>query len=128
MNGEQIICFGDFELSETVLRRCGVRVTIEPTPLRILHLLISRAPRIVTKKDLVREIWGEGVSVERGTIDKMLWRCRKALGDSAAFPRYVQTIARIGYRWVAPITNVHAPRRRHIAGRRRSAVERLNVV
>ena len=98
--------FGPFELDtrEGELRKHGVRLSLQDQPLKILIALLERPGEIVTREVLVRTVWPEGVFVdfERG-LNAAVNRLRQTLSDSAETPRYVETVARRGYRWIAPL-------------------------
>jgi DNA-binding winged helix-turn-helix (wHTH) protein/TolB-like protein len=103
--------FGVFEfVPETgELRRDGVRVRIEPQPARALSLLLERAGNLVTREELKARIWGGETHVDfnRG-LAYSIGQVRTALGDSAENPRFVQTLPRRGYRFIAPVEAVGA--------------------
>lgn len=94
---------GDLELS-----RDGRAVRIEPQPARALALLVARAGEVVTREDLRQAIWGAETHVD---YDRGLAYCvgqvRTALGDSADQPRFVQTLPKRGFRFIAPVTVVN---------------------
>ena len=105
MNGR--IRFGqfDFDPQDGALWRDGRVVRLQPQPARVLALLTARAGEIVTRDELRREVWGEGtfVDFERG-LNFCVAQIRSALGDSADSPRFVETLPRRGYRFIAPVT------------------------
>jgi len=98
--------FGAFELDtgDGELRKHGRRLHLQDQPLKILMALLERPGEIVTREELVRTIWPEGVFVdfERG-LNAAVTRLRQTLGDSAGQPRYVETVARKGYRFVSQV-------------------------
>jgi Tol biopolymer transport system component/DNA-binding winged helix-turn-helix (wHTH) protein len=98
--------FGPFELDarEGELRKHGIHLNLQEQPLKILVALLERPGQIVTREDLVRAVWSDGVFVdfERG-LNAAVNRLRQTLSDSAESPRYVETVARRGYRWIAPL-------------------------
>jgi len=79
-------------------------VKLAPQPFRILALLASRAGEVVTREEIRREVWGEEtyVDFERG-LNFAISQIRAALEDDAQSPRYIQTLPRRGYRFVAPV-------------------------
>ncbi|MGE0812226.1 MAG: winged helix-turn-helix domain-containing protein [Vicinamibacterales bacterium] len=87
------------------LWRDGRRVAVEPQPARALALLLSRAGEIVTREELRRALWGEQTHVD---YDRGLAYCiaqvRAALNDTAESPRFVQTLPKRGFRFIAPVT------------------------
>jgi TolB-like protein/DNA-binding winged helix-turn-helix (wHTH) protein/Tfp pilus assembly protein PilF len=97
--------FGPFELDPAAgeLRRAGLRVRLQPQPLRVLVCLVRHSGRVVDRETLRREIWGDThVDFDRG-LNFAVLRIRAALGDDAEAPRYVQTLPRRGYRFIAPV-------------------------
>jgi DNA-binding winged helix-turn-helix (wHTH) protein/TolB-like protein len=98
--------FGAFEFDATanLLRKNGRTTPLEPQPARALALLLTRADEVVSKDDLRRAVWGDDTHVD---FDRGLAYClsqvRAALGDSGENPRFVQTLPRRGYRFVAPV-------------------------
>jgi cholera toxin transcriptional activator len=101
--------FSVFEADETTgeLRRQGVRVRLHAQPFQLLIMLVERPGEIVTREEISRELWPEGtfVDYEHG-VNSAVNRIREALGDRAASPRFVETLARRGYRFVAPVERI----------------------
>src|SRR5215472_4383589 len=102
--------FGPFEISSESceLRKLGIRIRLQPMPFRILTALLENPGAVVTRDDLRRRLWPEDtfVDFERG-LNTAVNRLRLALGDSAEQPRYIETVARIGYRFIAPVMPLH---------------------
>ena len=100
--------FGLFEFSPATgeLVREGVPVRLQPQPAKVLALLVGRPGAVVTREELRREVWGNGTHVdfERG-LNFCVAQIRTALGDSAESPRYLQTIPKQGYRFIAPVAH-----------------------
>ena len=98
--------FGELELTTVPnrLTRNGRRIVLQPQPARALELLIRHRGRIVTRDMLRDHLWGEGTYLdhEQG-INFALRKIRVALGDSPSAPRFVETVPRVGYRFVAPV-------------------------
>ena len=107
-----VIRFGAFELDAAngELRKAGVYLKIHPQPLQVLLLLAQKAGQIVTREEIQRCLWGENtfVDFERG-INFCVNQIRAALGDDAEKPRYVETLPRRGYRFIAAVTKDAAP-------------------
>jgi DNA-binding winged helix-turn-helix (wHTH) protein len=103
-----ILRFGVFELDETSgeLRRSGVRIRVQEQPLRILRELLDRRGEIVTREELRTKIWGETFVDYDRALNTAIRKLRDALSDSAEAPRYVETISRKGYRFLAPVERV----------------------
>lgn len=106
---QRILRFGMFELDLRTgeLRKGGLLVKLQQQPFKVLSLLAAQAGELVTRDDLRREIWGGDTYVD---FDQGLNFCikqiRSALGDQADAPRYVETLPRRGYRFIAPIEAV----------------------
>lgn len=101
-----IVHFGTFEvdLATGELRRKGARVRLQEQPFRILAMLLEAPGALVTREQLRQRIWPEAVFVdfEHG-LNKAVSKLRRALGDTAEAPRFVETLPRRGYRFVAPV-------------------------
>jgi DNA-binding winged helix-turn-helix (wHTH) protein len=101
--------FDQFELSgETEqLRKRGVVIRLSPQPFRLLLLLVSRAGTIVTREEIREELWGEATFVEfEQSINAAIRRIRFALNDQAETPRFLRTLPRRGYCFLAPVEHV----------------------
>ncbi|HEV3197963.1 MAG TPA: protein kinase [Bryobacteraceae bacterium] len=111
--GVRIIRFGDFELDVRAaeLRRNGVRVRLQEQPFRILVMLLEHPGEVVLREDIRRRLWPNGTIVEVGHgINAAVLRLREALGESAENPRYVETLARRGYRFAGKPDAVYKER------------------
>ena len=84
----------------------GVRIKLQEQPLKVLHLLLLNCGEIVTREQLRTNIWPANTFVEfdHGLYSAMA-RLREALGDSSENPRFIETAARRGYRFIAPVTS-----------------------
>jgi TolB-like protein/DNA-binding winged helix-turn-helix (wHTH) protein/Tfp pilus assembly protein PilF len=106
--------FSDFEVDlragELRRRRDGTRIKLQQQPLRVLVLLLQRAGDVVTREELRQAIWPAGTFVEFNLgLDTAIYRLRTALGDSAETPRFIETLPRRGYRFIAPVEDVVSP-------------------
>ena len=96
--------FGPFELDvrSGELRRNGTTVRLQPQPLKVLLLLAGRPGEVVTREEIQSEIWPAGTFVDfEQSLNFCVRQIRAALRDDANAPRYVETLPRRGYRWVA---------------------------
>jgi DNA-binding winged helix-turn-helix (wHTH) protein len=96
--------FGPFELDvrSGELRRNGTTVRLQPQPLKVLLLLAGRPGEVVTREEIQAEIWPAGTFVDfEQSLNFCIRQIRAALRDDANAPRYVETLPRRGYRWVA---------------------------
>ncbi len=103
----EIVRFGLFQLDLKAheLHKAGVKVKLQDQPFRMLALLVDRAGQVVTREELQHKIWPTDVHVtfDQG-LNNAIRKVRDALGDSADNPRFVETVARHGYRFIAPIS------------------------
>jgi TolB-like protein/DNA-binding winged helix-turn-helix (wHTH) protein len=100
------VCFGVFELDLRAgeLRKHGIRVRLQEQPFQILATLLAHAGEIVTREELQKKLWPADtfVDFDHG-LNKAINKIREALGDSAESPRFVETVARRGYRFLAEV-------------------------
>lgn len=101
--------FGVFEADAATgeLRRQGIRVKLNAQPFQILVMLLERPGQLITRDEISRVLWPEGtfVDYEHG-VNSAVNRIREALGDTAGSPRFVETLARRGYRFLAPVERI----------------------
>ena len=109
--------FGGFilEIGERRLTHDGEHLALAPKAFDLLVALVRRAGRLISKQELLDSVWPESF-VEEGILAVHVSALRKALGDTSRPPRYIETVARSGYRFIAPVTE-HATDRRVIPGR-----------
>ncbi|MEX2264019.1 MAG: winged helix-turn-helix domain-containing protein [Bryobacteraceae bacterium] len=109
MGPSAIFRFGVFELdlSKAELRKSGVRVRLHDQPFRILTVLLERAGQVVTREELRNVLWPDEtfVDFDHG-MNSAVNKLRETLADSASNPRYVETVPRRGYRFIAPVESV----------------------
>jgi TolB-like protein/DNA-binding winged helix-turn-helix (wHTH) protein len=100
------LCFGPFELDATTgeLRKAGILIKLQPQPFRVLLLLAEHAGAVVTREEIQRCLWSEStfVDFEHG-INFSINQIRGALADDAEKPRYIETLPRRGYRFIANV-------------------------
>jgi cholera toxin transcriptional activator len=109
-NGEtKLLRFGVFELDRAAgeLRKNGARVRLQEQPFQVLAALLENAGQVVTRDDLRQKIWPADTFVDFDhSLNTAVNKIREALGDSASSPRFVETLARRGYRFIAPVNGV----------------------
>jgi eukaryotic-like serine/threonine-protein kinase len=101
------IRFGEFELNATTgeLRKSGIPLKIHPQPFRVLLLLVERPAQIVTREEIQNCLWGDNTYVDfEGGINFCIKQVRDTLADDAEKPRYIETVPRRGYRFIASVT------------------------
>ena len=104
--GGPFVRFGDFllDLHTGELSRNGSRVLLPDQPFRLLAILIRQRGALVTRDDLRRELWPEGTFVDfESSLNAAVKRVRDALGDSAVSPRFIETVPKRGYRFIATV-------------------------
>ena len=94
----------EVDLRAGELRKDGETIKLQEQPLRILTMLLERPGETVTREEIQRKLWPTDTFVEFDhSINAAIQRLRQALGDSAENPRCVETMARRGYRFIAPV-------------------------
>ncbi|HEX2062385.1 MAG TPA: winged helix-turn-helix domain-containing protein [Thermoanaerobaculia bacterium] len=98
--------FGPYELDAAgeTLHKSGIALHLTGQPFRVLLLLVSRAGEVVSREEIQKVLWVDGtfVDYEQG-INTVIRHIRQTLNDAAAVPRYLETIPRRGYRFIAPV-------------------------
>jgi DNA-binding winged helix-turn-helix (wHTH) protein len=105
----RVLRFGPFELDRETgeLRKNGIRVRLQGKPLQVLLALLELPGEVVSREELKRRLWGEDTFVDfESGLNTAANRLRLTLGDSADQPRYVETLARAGYRFIAPVGEI----------------------
>lgn len=104
--------FGIFEadLGTGELWRKGIRVKLNAQPFQVLAMLLDHPGVVLTREDIARGLWPDGTFVDYDHgVNSAINRVREALGDTASNPRFVETLARRGYRFVAPVERLQPP-------------------
>jgi TolB-like protein/DNA-binding winged helix-turn-helix (wHTH) protein/Tfp pilus assembly protein PilF len=105
-NSVKVIRFGVFELDLPAgeLRKSGLRIKLQEQPFQMLAALLERPGELVSKEELRKRLWPDDtfVDFDHG-LGSAINRLREALGDSAENPRFVETLPRRGYRFIAPV-------------------------
>ena len=105
----RIARFGVFELDLAAgeLRKNGAKLRLQGQPFQVLALLLERAGEVVTREDLRQKLWPADTFVDFDhSLNTAINKLREVLGDSASSPRYIETLARRGYRFIAPVQNL----------------------
>lgn len=106
----------EFDAGAGELRKQGIRIRVEGQPVAILALLLERPGELVTREELQQRLWTADTFVDfEQSLNAAIKRLRAALNDAADAPRYVETLSRRGYRFIAQIDRVPAAARsRHL--------------
>src|SRR6185295_17888645 len=108
----RVIRFGLFELdlSAGELRKQGRNIKLQDQPLQVLERLLSRPGDVVTREELQQALWPADTFVEFDQgLNTAIKKIRLALGDSADNPRFIETLPRKGYRFIAPVGERETP-------------------
>jgi Tol biopolymer transport system component/DNA-binding winged helix-turn-helix (wHTH) protein len=106
---ERVYRFGSFELSEREgeLRKSGVRIKLQEQPFRVLVELVANAGRLVSREDLHQKLWPSDTFVDFDVgLNSAIRKLRQALNDDADHPHYIETLAKRGYRFLAPVSEM----------------------
>jgi DNA-binding winged helix-turn-helix (wHTH) protein len=111
--GSEKLYFDVYEVDSRAgeLRKHGNRVPLEDRPFRALEILLLHAPEVVTREELQKQLWPTDVFIDFDQgLNKAIGKVRRALNDSADHPRFIETVGRRGYRFIAPLPRpVSAP-------------------
>src|ERR1700735_2386205 len=102
----RVVRFGVFEvdLAAGELRKSGRRIRLPEQPLQILALLLARPGEVITREEVRQKLWPADTFVDFDhSLNTAVNKLRETLGDSASSPRYIETLARRGYRFIAPV-------------------------
>src|SRR2546430_3324121 len=119
--------FGFFEvdLRAAELRKHGIRIRVQEQPFHILTLLLERSGDIVTREELRQKLWPAHTFVDFDrSLNKAMTKLQAALGDSPESPRYIETLHRRGYRFLAPIMPIREDPAESHANFNHAALER----
>ncbi len=111
-NEHRLLRFGVFEVDLTAreLRKKDRRIRLQEQPLQVLVALLENAGKVVTREDLRQKIWPADTFVDFDhSLNTAVNKIRESLGDSASSPRFVETLARRGYRFIAPVDGALSP-------------------
>lgn len=131
----RLVRFGVFELdlSTQEIRRNGLRVVVHPQPFEVLSRLLERPGEVVTRDELRRDLWADTVHVDSDhCLNTVVHELRELLNDSADSPRFIETVPKRGYRFVAPVSyppeSVPAVSANRVNGEAPSAVQAQSAV
>jgi Tol biopolymer transport system component/DNA-binding winged helix-turn-helix (wHTH) protein len=106
VQGAQVIRFATFELDARSgeLRKSGMKLKLGGQPFQVLAILLERPGEVVTREELQARLWPDTFVDVDHNLNTAINKIREVLGDSAENPRFVETLPRRGYRFIAPIT------------------------
>src|ERR1700749_1750330 len=103
-NKSLIFRFADVEVREREfsLVKAGVVLPVEPKAFRVLLILLRNPQKLITKEELLNAVWGD-VAVGDNSLARSVALLRRLLGDETHNPRYIETVATVGYRWACKV-------------------------
>src|SRR5882757_6063133 len=138
VRSRSVLRFGVFEVHvrSGELRKQGMRIKLQDQPFHVLAVLLQHPGEVVTREELRSQNWPADTFVDfDNSLNTAINKLREALGDSADSPRFIETLPRRGYRFIAPVTGGDGPTRGTAAGvssatptRRRKIVVTVGVV
>jgi cholera toxin transcriptional activator len=108
---KKIFRFGAFEADASTgeLRKAGIRVRLQEQPFQVLLLFLERPGEVISREEIQQRLWPSGTFVDFDhSVNTVINKIREALNDSASNPRFVETLAKRGYRFMIPV-NANAP-------------------
>jgi len=110
VHSPRLVRFGTFEvdLAAGELRKNGVRLKLTGQPFQVLAVLLERPGEVITREELQKRLWPDTFVDVDHNLNTAINKIREVLGDSAESPRFVETLPRRGYRFVAPVEGRHA--------------------
>ncbi|MGO8796918.1 MAG: winged helix-turn-helix domain-containing protein [Candidatus Sulfotelmatobacter sp.] len=109
---KRVFRFGVFEAdtSSGELRKSGMRLRMQEKPFQVLILLLAHAGEVVTREEICQKLWASDTFVDFDhSLNTIINKIREGLGDSAANPRFIETLAKRGYRFLVPVEAVSHP-------------------
>src|SRR5215831_2488981 len=101
-----VVRFGVFQanLRSGELRKHGLSIRVSGQPFKILAILLEQSGEVVTREELQKNLWPDDTFVDfEHSLNSAIKKLRTVLGDSAENPRYIETLPRLGYRFIAPV-------------------------
>src|SRR5258708_15368317 len=105
----KLVRFGIYEvdLRTSELRKQGRKIRLQEQPCRILAILLEQRGEVVTREELRKRLWSDDTFVDFDhSLNTAIMRLREALSDSSDNPRFIETLPRHGYRFIAPVEEV----------------------
>jgi len=109
-----VVRFGTYEVSlqSGEVRKAGVKIRVQQQPMKLLEILLERPGEVVTREELRGRVWtDESFGDFDQAVNIAIAKLRSALGDSAENPRYIETLPKRGYRFIADVSVVDADAR-----------------
>jgi DNA-binding winged helix-turn-helix (wHTH) protein len=107
-SGRRVFRFGLFEadMGTGELRKAGVRLRLQEQPFQVLALFLERPGEVISREEIQKKLWPSGTFVDFDhSLNTAINKIREVLGDSASNPQFVETLAKRGYRFIAPVSS-----------------------
>src|ERR1700704_6538588 len=103
-NKSFVFRFSDVEVREREfsLLKAGKVLAVEPKAFHVLLVLLRHPQKLISKEELLNSVWGD-TAVAEGSLTRCIWLLRRLLGDDVNQPRYIETVATVGYRLVCKV-------------------------
>src|SRR6202795_3917997 len=114
LRSTSVVRFGTYEVSfqSGEVRKAGLRIRVQQQPMKLLETLLERPGEVVAREELRRRIWpNESFGDFDQALNIAIAKLRSALGDSAENPRFIETLPKRGYRFIADVSVLHADAR-----------------
>jgi cholera toxin transcriptional activator len=111
-SGKTIFRFGAFEadMSTGELRKAGIRLRLQEQPFQVLALFLERPGEVISREEIQKKLWPSGTFVDFDhSLNTAINKIREVLNDSASNPRFVETLAKRGYRFMVPVSSGKIP-------------------
>jgi TolB-like protein/DNA-binding winged helix-turn-helix (wHTH) protein len=112
LSASRVLRFGVFQvnLAACELRKHGVRIRLPGQPFCVLSILLERPGQIVSREEMRDKLWGSDTFVDyERSLNSAIRKLRAVLGDSQESSRYIETVPRLGYRFIAPVEEISSP-------------------
>src|SRR5215470_9075554 len=111
LRNTSVVRFGTYEVSlqSGEVRKAGVKIRVQQQPMRVLEILLERAGEVITREELRGRVWpDESFGDFDQAVNIAIAKLRSAFGDSAENPRFIETLPKRGYRFIAEVSVVDA--------------------
>src|SRR6202790_4835448 len=112
LSASRTLRFGVFQvnLAARELRKHGVRIRLPGQPFCVLSMLLERPGQVLSREEMRDKLWSSDTFVDyERSLNSAIRKLRAVLGDSQESPRYIETVPRLGYRFIAPVEEISSP-------------------
>jgi DNA-binding winged helix-turn-helix (wHTH) protein len=105
VDSQRLVRFGSYEVDLPAggLKKCGVKLKLSGQPFQVLAILLEQPGEVVTREELQKRLWPDTFVDVDHNLNTAINKIREVLGDSAENPRFIETMARRGYRFIGPV-------------------------